>query len=82
MYERLIKIIKANASNLTEECNISKDTKLIEDLKYDSVDLVQLIVDIEEEFGISLDEEYMISEKINNLRGLAELVESARRNNE
>ncbi|MBD5157528.1 MAG: hypothetical protein HDT13_07845 [Butyrivibrio sp.] len=82
MYERLINIIKINASNMPEDGTIFCDTKLIEDLNYDSVDLVQLLVDIEEEFGIALDDEYMISEKINTPRGLAELIELAIKSNE
>lgn len=82
MYERLIDIIKSNASNMPRDYMIFDDTKLIEDLDYDSVDLIQLLVDIEDEFGISLDDEYMISEKINTPRGLAELIELAIKSNE
>ena len=52
MYDSLLGIIKDNASNMPEDYMITPDTRLIEDLRYDSVDLMQLIVDIEEKFGV------------------------------
>lgn len=70
----LIDLIRANASNMTEGYLITSNTRLIEDLNYDSVDLIQLIVDIEDEFGISLINNELIAEKLNTPEELYEMV--------
>ena len=53
---------------------VGDDTGLIEDMGYDSVDLMQLIVDIEDEFGISLMDDDMIAEKLNTPSELMEVI--------
>lgn len=78
MYDSLIEIIKVNASNMPEDYIISSDTKLIEDLKYDSVDLMQLIIDMEEEFGIDFMNCDILTEKINTPQSLMELILSVK----
>ena len=42
--------------------------KLIEDLGYDSIDLVHLINDLDGTFGIKMSDEMMVSEKLNTPR--------------
>ncbi len=37
--------------------SITKDSRLIEDLKADSLDVVELIMDLEQEFGIEIPDE-------------------------
>lgn len=78
MYELLIGIIKDNASNLPEGYAINPDTKLIEELGYDSVDLMQLIIDIEESFGVDFMNCDILAEKINTPENLMELILSVK----
>lgn len=52
MKEEFLKILKENTSEVFENIKISDDTRLLEDLGFDSVSLMQLIIEIEEEFGI------------------------------
>ena len=47
---------------------------MIEDLGYDSIDLVHLINDLDGTFGIKLSDEMMVSEKLNTPRELTELI--------
>ncbi len=74
MYDSLIGIIKENASNMPKDYIITSDTKLIEDLKYDSVDLMQLIIDIEDEFVVDFMNCDILAEKIDTPRSLMELI--------
>lgn len=78
MYELLIGIIKDNASNLPEGYVINHDTKLIEELGYDSVDLMQLIIDIEESFCVDFMNCDILAEKINTPESLMELILSVK----
>lgn len=47
---------------------------LIEDYSFDSVKLVQLIVEIEDEFGIVIDDDEIDTEKINSLDTLLQTI--------
>lgn len=72
-------LIKSNASNMSEGVEITDDIRLIEDLGYDSVDLMQLIVDIEEEFGVDFMNNDILAEKIATPGSLMELILYSRR---
>lgn len=54
---KIEKIVKNGMENymLSE---FKETTNLFEDLGYDSISIMKLIIDIEEEFGIELDMEY------------------------
>lgn len=54
---KIEKIVKNGTENymLSE---FKETTNLFEDLGYDSISIMKLIIDIEEEFGIELDMEY------------------------
>lgn len=53
-WEELRNVIAANCSEETKELEITLDTRLIEDLKFDSVAIMELFTDIEEKFGIDI----------------------------
>ena len=54
--EKLKKIICRELTNIKEE-DISEDTRFVEDLNADSLDVVQIVMGIEDEFGIEIPEE-------------------------
>ncbi len=72
--ERLLQLIKEYANVLPEGETITENTKLIEELGYDSVLLIQLIVDIEDEFEISLSDDDLLVDKLDTPLGLFELI--------
>lgn len=74
MLDKIIEIVVRNATNLPSDIEIKEDTKLIEDLGYDSIDLVHLINDLDGTFGIKMSDEMMVSEKLNTPRELTELI--------
>lgn len=55
VFEKVKKII-ANELNVDED-QITMETRLAEDLGADSLDAVELIMSIEDEFGIEVDDE-------------------------
>ena len=55
MLERLKKLMKDVAPDVDLD-NVTLDTKLIEDLHFDSLGIMMFAMSIEEEFGVSFDE--------------------------
>ena len=74
MLDKIIEIVVRNATNLPSDIEVKEDTKLIEDLGYDSIDLVHLINNLDGTFGIKMSDEMMVSEKLNTPRELTELI--------
>ena len=56
-------ITYSGKNNLKE---INDNTILILDLEYDSINLIQMIIEIEKEFNIEFEDEDFILEKISN----------------
>ncbi len=52
-FEKLVSIISEFTN--VDESQITKDTKFVDDLNVDSLDLVQIIMALEEEFDIEID---------------------------
>ena len=52
--QKIIELIQQYA--VTKDIEITDDTKLFEDLGYDSVAIIQLLVDVEELFGFESDD--------------------------
>lgn len=56
VHEKLMKIIQDSVSILYENVPIKNDTDIINDLKFDSISIIQLILEIESEFDIQFDD--------------------------
>ncbi|MDD3382064.1 MAG: acyl carrier protein [Bacilli bacterium] len=70
----LDKVRKIIAEELkVDEKNISMETRLIEDLKADSIDSIQLIMALEEEFNISISDDTV--QKIKTIGDIVEIIE-------
>ena len=53
--------------------NLSEDTDFITDLNINSANLVDIVLDVEEEFGIDIDNESM--EKMINVKSTMEIIQ-------
>ncbi len=71
-FEKLVAIIAEFTS--VEEDKITKETKFVDDLNVDSLDLVQIIMALEEEFDIEIDNEQ--AEKIVTVNDAIEAINS------
>ncbi len=74
----LLNLICENANISIEIESIKDDTKLIEELEYDSIALIQLLVDIEDEFNVDLTNDDLLANKLNTPASLMELIERCR----
>ena len=70
----LQKIIKPYAQNQEALKNISEGTDFINDLKINSANLVDIILDVEDEFGIEIDNESM--EKMLSVKSAIDIIET------
>ena len=55
IFERLKKLIAQSMPDVNID-NVTEDTRLLEDLKFDSLGMMMLAMAMEDEFGISFDE--------------------------
>ena len=70
----LKKIIKPYSQNKQAYKNISEGTDFINDLKINSANLVDIILDVEDEFGIEIDNESM--EKMLSVKSAIDIIET------
>ncbi len=70
-YERLKKIIVEQLG--VDEEEVTADASFVEDLNADSLDLVELIMSLEEEFGMEISDED--AEKIQKVSDAVEYIE-------
>jgi len=56
MLEELKALIKENKPEVDLD-NVTPETKLIEDLNFDSLSMMMLAMDLEDRFGVSFDED-------------------------
>jgi acyl carrier protein len=70
----LQKIIKPYAQNQEAFKNLSEGTDFINDLKINSANLVDVILDVEDEFGIEIDNESM--EKMLSVKSAIDIIET------
>jgi acyl carrier protein len=54
---------------------INEDTDLVRDFNFDSINLIQLVVDIENTFNIEINDEDLAIEKISQYRKLVMMLE-------
>ena len=72
--EKLKNIIKPYVQNQEAFDNLTENTDFINDLKINSANLVDVILDIEEEFNIIIDNESM--EKMLDLKAAMTIIET------
>ena len=70
----LKKIVKPYAQDLEAFNNLSEETDFIKDLKINPANLVDVILDIEDEFDIEIDNDSM--EKMLSVKAAIEIIES------
>jgi acyl carrier protein len=68
MEEKVIKLV-CEATKI-DSSNVSKDTNFIDDLNLDSLDMVELMMKMEDEFGVEIPED-----EAENLKTINDVVE-------
>lgn len=72
--EKLKQIINKISDNYVNVDEISNQTNLFEDVGLDSLKIMELVVEIEIQFGIEIDEDDLNMDKISNYYNLKMLV--------
>ena len=70
---KLKSVVTAYAQDKEALENLHDDTDFIKDLKINSANLVDIVLDVEEEFGIEIDNESM--EKMLTIKASVEIIE-------
>ena len=70
----LQKIVKPYVQNQEAFKNLTEETDFINDLKINSANLVDVILDVEDEFGIEIDNESM--EKMLSVKSAMDIIET------
>ncbi|MBQ6322691.1 MAG: acyl carrier protein [Lachnospiraceae bacterium] len=71
LYDRIVVFLQEHAENTLE--NVDENAQLLADLGFNSLDLMNLVNDAEDEFGIVIDDEDM--EKIVTVGDVVDLVD-------
>lgn len=71
-FEKVVKII-ANQLGVEDVSEITRTTSLMNDLEADSLDAVEIIMEIEDEFGIEIPDDE--AEKFKNIGDIVDYVE-------
>lgn len=74
--KRIVKIILLNTDDNKENFVIGDNTKIIEDLGFDSVSIMNLIIELEKEFDFDFLENDNIIDIFSSIRSLQEYIES------
>ena len=72
MFEKIRAAIAAQL-NVPEE-NITPETRFVEDLKADSLDLVELVMDLEETYGVEIPDEQLA--EVKTVGQIVEIIEN------
>ena len=74
LLDTLKKIVKPYIQDEEEFKNLTEETDFINDLKINSANLVDVVLDLEDEFNIEIDNDAM--EKMLNVKAAIEIVET------
>ncbi len=71
MEERILEVVRS----IRPDVDFEKETALIDDEILDSFDVIQIVTELMEEFGIFIDADDIEPENLNSLEGIREMVE-------
>lgn len=79
----LLEIIRkiVNDDKRINNLNIDESVNLIKEMELDSIEIMQFIVDIEEQFGVKITDEDNFMDIIKDLRSIREWIEKKAGNN-
>ncbi len=74
LYSRVKEVLKKVVFKTASLEDLSPETRIQEDLQMDSVRVVDLVLELEDEFGISIED--ALIEKIKTVRDLVEIIKA------
>lgn len=81
--EKLLELVIKNAGSISEDLDIITEVKndidLIDDLGYDSLSLITLIIDIESYYDMEFDDRYLLLDVLRKFNTIEKIVKSGGR---
>lgn len=81
--EKLLELVIKNAGSISEDLDIIAEVKndidLIDDLGYDSLSLITLIIDIESYYDMEFDDRYLLLDVLRKFNTIEKIVKSGGR---
>ena len=74
--KKLINIIK-HCDDSVDTKEINNKTDLVNDLGFDSISIIQLVVELENEFDIEINDEYLLIEYLSPFKSLIEIINNS-----
>lgn len=78
--EKLLELVIKNAGSISEDLDIIAEVKndidLIDDLGYDSLSLITLIIDIESYYDMEFDDRYLLLDVLRKFNTIEKIVKS------
>ena len=74
VFEEELKNIIASCGDDVDITRIDEQTDLVRDFNFDSINIIQLIVQIESKFNIEIDDENLLVEKISSYKNLIDII--------
>ena len=74
--ERVISLVNA-IGDLDESLGVYDTNIMLDDYGFDSIKTLELVVAIEDEFGITIEDEDLVIEKLNDLDEIVKLIAKA-----
>ena len=75
--EKIWELVVKNAGDTSEDLDImvegKNDIDLINDLRYDSLRLITLIIDIESHYGIEIDDRYLLLDVLRKFNAIEKI---------
>ncbi|MFC5775602.1 acyl carrier protein [Ectobacillus antri] len=75
MFEKLKEIVVQNAKNKGDEIELTENTDLLKDLGYQSINVVQLMADLEEHFDFVFEDDEIDFDVICNFGKLSKFIQ-------
>ena len=80
MKKRIIEIIKENCYDMPDDSEIVYSKHIYEDYAIDSISFINIIVEIEEAFGISIPDEYLDMDMLGTIDDICNVVQLSKNN--
>jgi acyl carrier protein len=73
-FEKKLKEVIASCGNYVIFENINDDTDLVRDFNFSSIDIIQLVVELESAFDIEIDDDDLLIESLAPYKSLIEIL--------
>ena len=75
-FEEKLKEIITSCGESVDADKINEETDLVRDFAFNSISIIQLVVELENEFDIEIDDEYLLQEILSPYKSLAEILKN------